>query len=48
MCQVTCVKPKIELSDISCITINWMRISCSCLQRIFFSMMFLSLLGDNW
>ena len=31
---VTCVKPKVGLSDVACMPINWVRISCSCLKMI--------------
>ena len=30
ICWVTCIEPKIGLSDVACMVINWVRISCSC------------------
>ena len=35
ICWVNCLKPRIGLSDVACIIINWVRICYSCLKRIF-------------
>ena len=29
---VNCVKPKIGLSNVTCMTISWVRMSCTCLK----------------
>ena len=35
MCWVNCVKPRIGLSNVACIIISWVRVSCRCLKIIF-------------